>query len=106
MAANLRSTGGTYSFFLLMHVAVIAFAGITANLRLVQLLRQLSGSATSAHRVLLAWLAGNLFLGSQVSWILRPFIGSPDLPVDSLMQHDLQPGSGNRVSDPDGHRSF
>jgi hypothetical protein len=32
--------------------------------------------------VLLVWLAGNLFLGSQLSWILRPFIGSPNLPVE------------------------
>jgi len=32
--------------------------------------------------VLFAWLAGNLFLGSQLSWILRPFIGSPSLPVE------------------------
>jgi hypothetical protein len=33
-------------------------------------------------RVLVAWLAGNLFLGSQLCWILRPFIGSPVLPVE------------------------
>jgi hypothetical protein len=32
--------------------------------------------------VLFAWLAGNLFLGSQLSWILRPFIGQPSLPVE------------------------
>jgi hypothetical protein len=37
-----------------------------------------------ARRVLFAWLAGNLFLGSQLSWILRPFIGSPTLPVEFL----------------------
>ena len=34
------------------------------------------------HLVLFAWLAGNLLLGSQLSWILRPFIGSPGLPVE------------------------
>lgn len=76
--------GTTYSFIQLTHVGVIAFAGIAANLRLVQLLRQLSGHAAIARRVLLAWLAGNLFLGSQLSWILRPFIGSPNLPVEFL----------------------
>jgi hypothetical protein len=65
-------------------VAVISFAGIAANVRLLQLLRQLSGSRTIARRILLAWLAGNLFLGSQLSWILRPFIGSPGLPVEFL----------------------
>ena len=80
---------GVYSSIMLMHVAVIAFAGTAANLRLLQLLRELSGSAQSARRVLLAWLAGNLFLGSQLSWILRPFIGSPGLPVQFLRDHPL-----------------
>jgi len=37
-----------------------------------------------AGRVLLAWLVGNLFLGSQLSWMLRPFIGSPGLRVEFL----------------------
>ena len=69
---------------LLLLVAVIAFAGIAANLRLFQLLRSLAGNSGAAWRVLLAWLAGNLFLGSQLSWILRPFIGAPGLPVEFL----------------------
>ncbi|MBW8865408.1 MAG: hypothetical protein JF609_10920 [Verrucomicrobia bacterium] len=73
--------GATYSLILLIHVAVIALAGIAGNLRLFQLLATISGSRVAASRVLFAWLAGNLFLGSQLSWILRPFIGSPDLPV-------------------------
>jgi hypothetical protein len=81
------SSGGpnlTYSLLLLMHVAVIALAGVIGNLRLLQLLEELSGSKAVARRVLIAWLAGNLFLGSQVSWILRPFIGSPVLSVEFL----------------------
>lgn len=71
----------THAGVLLLLVIVIAFAGIAANLRLWQLLRHLAGKPAPAGRVLLAWLAGNLFLGSQLSWILRPFIGSPGLPV-------------------------
>ena len=51
--------------------------GTTGNVRLFQLLARLGGSRAVAFRVLFAWLAGNLFLGSQLSWILRPFIGSP-----------------------------
>ena len=51
-------------------------------MRLFQLLAQLGGSRTVARRVLFAWLAVNLFLGSQLSWTLRPFIGSPLLPVE------------------------
>jgi hypothetical protein len=84
MAPDSQVTWGAYSFIQLMHVGVIAFAGLAANLRLMQLLRQMGGRAGVARRVLLAWLAGNLFLGSQLSWILRPFIGSPGLPVEFL----------------------
>src|ERR1017187_5736455 len=75
-------SGATYSFIKLANVAVIAFAGTTGNVRLFQSLARLGGSNAIAFRVLFAWLAGNLFLGSQLSWILRPFIGSPNLPVE------------------------
>jgi len=82
---------GTYSVIMLTHVAVIAFAGIAANLRLMQLLRRFSGNRSGiAKRVLIAWLAGNLFLGSQLSWIMRPFIGSPTLPVQFLRKEALK----------------
>jgi hypothetical protein len=77
-------SGATYSFITLANVAVIAFAGTTGNVRLFQTLAQLAGNRAIAFRVLVAWLAGNLFLGSQLSWILRPFIGSPSLPVEFL----------------------
>ena len=76
---------------MLTHVAVIAFAGIAANLRLMQLLRRFSGNRSGiAKRVLIVWLAGNLFLGSQLSWIMRPFIGSPNLPVQFLRKTAFQ----------------
>ncbi len=74
-------SGATYNFIKLMHVVAIAFAGTMGNARLFQLLARLGGSRAVARRVLFAWLAVNLFLGSQLSWILRPFIGSPSLPV-------------------------
>jgi hypothetical protein len=43
-----------------------------------------------ARRVLLAWLAVNLFLGSQLTWIARPFIGAPQLPVVFLRDTAFQ----------------
>lgn len=76
-----------YSLILLTQVAAIAVAGTVGNVRLFQLLLSLSGSRAVAMRVQCAWLAGNLFLGSQLSWILRPFIGSPDLPVQFVRQN-------------------
>jgi hypothetical protein len=78
------ATNATYGLLLESLVAIIALAGIIGNVRLLQLLRQLSGNGISARRTLVAWLAGNLLLGSQLAWILRPFVGSPGLPVEFL----------------------
>ena len=80
------NNSGTHSAILLLLVLLIAFAGIAANVRLLQLLRSLAGGRGGALRVLFAWLAANLFFGSQLSWILRPFIGSPNLPVQFLRE--------------------
>lgn len=74
----------SHSVMLLTHVGAIAFAGIAANVRLLQFLHHLSGSKAVAWKILFAWLTGNLFLGGQLSWILRPFVGSPGLPVELL----------------------
>ena len=84
LSNDLQRTTFSYSFIQLMHVGVIAFAGIAGNARLLHLLRHLSPSKAVAGRVLFAWLAINLLLGSQLSWNLRPFIGSPGLPVQFL----------------------
>jgi hypothetical protein len=84
LSDDARISGGSYSLMMVVHVAAIAFAGTASNLRLWQLLRSASNSARSALLVLLAWLFGNLLLGTQLCWIFRPFIGSPDLPVQFL----------------------
>ena len=73
-----------YNLIKLTHVAVITFAGSMGNARLFHLLVRFGGSRSVAFRVLFAWLSGNLFLGSQLSWILRPFIGLPSLPVEFI----------------------
>ena len=76
-----------HSLMLLTHVFAIAFAGIVANQRLLALLRKMNGRETPARTVLFAWLGGNLFLGAQLAWILRPFIGTPHMAVEFL-RHD------------------
>lgn len=89
MTPDVKSTA-TYGLIKLVDVVVIAFAGIAGNVRLFQLLAQLGGSRRIAWRVLVAWLVGNLFLGSQLSWIARPFMGAPQLPVVFLREGALQ----------------
>ncbi len=73
-----------HRIFLLANVAVIGFSGVLANFQLYKLLQQICG--TSAGRILLVWLSMNLFLGAQLSWNLRPFFGTPSLPVTFLRE--------------------
>lgn len=88
--ARSASAGTTHAFILLTIVAAIAFAGVAANVRLLRLLERLGGGAEEARRVLGAWLAANLFFGSQLAWMLRPFVGSPGLPVQFLRDEPLK----------------
>lgn len=80
MSPDVKSTV-TYGLIKLTCTVAIAFAGIAGNVRLYQLLARLAGSKAVAVRVLFAWLTVNLLLGSQLTWIARPFIGTPQLPV-------------------------
>ena len=79
-----------HSVMLLTHVFAIALAGVIANSRLLGLLRKISGSDRVARAVLFSWLAGNLFLGAQIAWNLRPFIGSPKLAIEFLRSDPLR----------------
>ncbi len=83
-----RSVG--HSITLLSDVLFIAFAGLVANRRLLRLLEQRCDSASTARRVFWSWLAGNLFLGAQLSWVLRPFIGSPEMAIQFLRDEPLR----------------
>ena len=83
-------TSPAYDVLRTAHVAVIALAGVVANVRLLRLLEALSAGARAARLVLFCWLAGNLLLGSQLTWVLRPFVGSPGMPVEFLRAQPLR----------------
>jgi hypothetical protein len=87
---QLRNAILGHSIMLLTHVFAIAFAGVSANCRLLSLLHEMSGRASTARAVLFSWLAGNLFLGAQLAWNLRPFIGSPKLAVQFFRDDPLR----------------
>jgi hypothetical protein len=89
-ATSSAAVSWAYCFMQLTTVAFIAFAGVAGNVKLVPLLRELSGSSAVAWRVLFAWLAVNLLLGSQLCWNLRPFIGDPKLPVEFFADHPFE----------------
>ena len=95
---NMPSSGdGTGRFAwhgasLLMHTCLIAFAGITAHTRLLHYVREFADSSRAGTHAFFAWLAGNLFVGAQVSWNLRPFFVSPGLKVEFIRE---DPFNGN-----------
>jgi hypothetical protein len=74
----------TYRSLLLGQVIIIVYAGITAHRRFLPILRAISTTPSAASLVFIAWLAGNLLVGAQLSWNLRPFFGQPDSPVQFL----------------------
>ena len=89
-ALGSANAGVGYSITLLAHVFLIAFAGVVANRRLLNLLQKFSGNRRTARAVFFSWLAGNLFLGAQLAWNLRPFIGHPKIAVQFLRDDPLR----------------
>lgn len=72
---------------LLLNVVSIAFAGVVSNLHLYKLILHLTGSKRESRQIIFSWLAVNLLLGAQLSWIMRPFIGGPKGAVEFLREN-------------------
>lgn len=71
-----------HNLLYLTHTAFVAGAGATGTTFLQRrLLEVCGGNARLARRVHAAWVAAFAFVGGEVAWILRPFIGSVYLPV-------------------------
>ncbi len=79
----------SHSVILLSHVGLIACAGIAGNRRLLAFLKTRTRDRM-ARQTLFGWLGGNLLLGSQLAWVLRPFIGSPGLVVQFFRPDPLR----------------
>ena len=77
---------------LLLHTSLIAYAGILAHSRLLHFVRHFADFYSAGTHTFLAWLIGNLFVGAQISWILRPYFVSPGLEVEFLR---VDPFDGN-----------
>lgn len=69
---------------LMTHIVVLALAGAGGNVALVKGLRRVVRPACPAGALVAVWLAGFAFVGCQLSWILRPFVGSPFFPIAFL----------------------
>jgi len=78
-----------HSMTLLTHTFMIAYAGIVSHRSLLGHVRDYATTPAHGTRTFFAWLTGNLFVGAQISWIMRPFFGSPGLKVQFLRDNPM-----------------
>lgn len=83
-------TTGHYQFFKLLNVGVFTIAGIVGVIFLSQGMRIVSYAgkegARARRNVVRFWILLYAFVGSQMAWTLRPFIGAPGLPFELFRQ--------------------
>ncbi|MBT7058724.1 MAG: hypothetical protein HN976_26750 [Lentisphaerae bacterium] len=70
-----------YRVLLCSHTAMVGVAGLTGYWRLYRLLVALTGDPAVARRVLVSWIAAAALAGTQLSWLLSPFLCRPDVSV-------------------------
>jgi len=79
-----------HNCLLLTHIALIAMAGGAGNAALRQGLAKAVRPGCSARLIYWSWIASFALVGCQLSWMLRPFVGSPFYPVAFLRPDALQ----------------
>jgi len=83
-------TTSHYQFFKLLNVGVFAITGIVGVIFLSQGMRIVSASgkegAGARRNVVRLWILIYAFVGSQMAWTLRPFIGAPGLQFELFRQ--------------------
>lgn len=76
-------TGSDYHFIKLLHVGIFGFSGVWAMAALWHGLQTMCEKSDlyprQAVRILQVWILVFGFVGTQMAWSLRPFVGSPDL---------------------------
>ena len=83
-------TTGNYQFFKLLNVAIFAVCGIVGVIFLSQGIGIVSSAGkegAQARRVVVwIWIFVYAFVGSQLAWTLRPFIGAPRMQFEMFRQ--------------------
>jgi hypothetical protein len=86
-------SGSPYSFLQLLHFGVFVFAGIWSMRTVVEALKIACEKKNIYPKIGLVifrlWIFILAFVGIQLSWNLRPFIGSKDIPFE-IFRADTQ----------------
>lgn len=85
-------TSKNYDFLKLLHVAIIGFAGIFGMRTVVEALK-FSCEKKNVYpkigvKIFQFWIIILAFVGMQLAWSLRPFIGAKDLPYQFLRKQE------------------
>ena len=79
-------TNSSYDFVKLLHVGVMGFSGLWAMAALWHGLREMCDKSDlypkQAVRILQIWILIFGFVGTQMAWSLRPFVGNPGEPFE------------------------
>jgi hypothetical protein len=83
-------TTSNYQFFKLLNVVIFAICGVIGVVFLSSGMRIVSASGKEGARarrwVMWAWVIVYAFVGSQMAWTLRPFIGAPSMQFELFRQ--------------------
>jgi len=85
-------TSSNYDFLKLLHVAIIGFAGIFGMRTVVEALK-FSCEKKNVYpkigvKIFQFWIIILAFVGMQLAWSLRPFIGAKDRPYQLLRKQE------------------
>ena len=79
-----------YQFFKLLNVAIFSISGLLGIVFLYQGMKVVSGAelegASTRKWVLFFWMFVYAFVGSQMAWTIRPFIGAPGSTFELFRQ--------------------
>lgn len=85
-------TSDNYAFLKLLHVAILTFSGIFAVKTIINGLKYACEKKNIYPRlgmnIFKMWVIIFAFVGSQLAWNLRPFVGSNDLPFELFRQRE------------------
>jgi hypothetical protein len=83
-------TTSQYQFFKLLNVVIFSISGLMGVVFLYQGIKVVAGpkaeGASMRKWVLVMWMFVYAFVGSQMAWTIRPFIGAPDAPFELFRQ--------------------
>jgi len=80
----------TYQTLLVAHVLIIGGSCLAGTFFLWRTLRQVTSSTAVAAGIYVAWLTVDALVGGEITWAMRPYIGSVTVPVVFLERTAFQ----------------